>query len=153
MSTQKRFCSDEEALCILEKGSHGVLSTVSGEGQPYGVAVNYCFSRDENCIFFHGAAAGKKLDHIIINNKVSFLVVGFEQVIPEKLTTYYESAVVEGIAQIVSNENEKKEKLLSICKKFSPDTKNPDEIINQSAAKTAVVKISIMRITGKRNQG
>ena len=153
MSTQNRFISEKEARIILEKGSWGVLSTVSEDGQPYGTAVNYCYSEDENCIFFHAAASGKKLDHIKSNHKVSFLVVGFEQVIPEKLTTYYESAIAEGFARIVTDESEKKKKLLSISKKFAPDKKNIGETIDKSVAATAVVNIGIESITGKRNQG
>lgn len=151
MSTQKRFILKEEALLLLEHGSYGVLSTVSEDGQPYGIAVNYCYSADENCIFFHCAASGRKMDNILKNNKVSFAVIGSHQVIPEKLTTFYESVIAEGRAEIVANEDEKKEKLLSICKKFAPDQKGLDDIIKQGSAVTAVVKINIKSITGKRN--
>lgn len=152
MSTQKRFISKEEALVILEQGSYGVLSTASADGQPYGIAVNYCYSGYEDCIFFHCAAAGRKIDNILQNNMVSFVVIESPQVIPEKLTTYYESVVAQGRAQIVTDENEKKEKLLSICKKFAPGKKNIDEAVRQGSAATAVVKIRIDSITGKRNR-
>ena len=153
MSTQKRFTSKEEALVILEAGSYGILSTTSKDGQPYGVAVHYCYSKNENCIFFHCATAGRKIDNILQNNKVSFIVVGPYQVIPEKLTTYYESVIAEGNAQIVSDENEKKEKLLALCQKFAPSKKNTDEAVKQSSGVTAVVKINIGSVTGKRNRG
>ena len=153
MSTQKRFVSKEEAYALLEQGSYGVLSTVSPDGQPYGVALHYCFSKDENCIFFHCAAQGRKLDHISANRRVSFLVVGPSEVIPEKLTTRYESVFVEGDAVIVSDEDEKKEKLFSICGKFAPDKMDTGDIIAKSSAATAVVKVNIEKITGKRNRG
>jgi nitroimidazol reductase NimA-like FMN-containing flavoprotein (pyridoxamine 5'-phosphate oxidase superfamily) len=153
MSTQKRFISDKEALAILNAGSYGVLSTASRDGQPYGVAVNYYFSGDENCIFFHCAVSGRKIDNILENNKVSFIVTGPNEVIPEKLTTYYESVIVQGRAAIVSDEEEKKEKLLSICRKFAPHKKGLDEVIKQSSHATAVVKINIESISGKRNRG
>lgn len=153
MSTQKKFISKEEALVILEQGSYGVLSTASKDGQPYGIAVNYCYSRDEDCIFFHCADAGRKIDNILKNDKVSFVVIESPQVIPEKLTTHYESVVAQGRAQIVTDENEKKEKLLSICRKFAPGKNNIEEAIRQCSAVTAVVKINIDNITGKRSRG
>jgi nitroimidazol reductase NimA-like FMN-containing flavoprotein (pyridoxamine 5'-phosphate oxidase superfamily) len=153
MSTQKRFISEEEAYAILDRGSYGVLSTVSPDGQPYGIAVNYCCSEEEKCIFFHCAKEGRKLNHISENSRVAFLVVGPNEVIPEKLTTRFESVSVEGDAHIVSDENEKREILLAICRKFAPNKENIDDIITKSSAATAVVKINIQKISGKRNRG
>ena len=153
MSTQKRFMSEEEAYAILDRGSYGVLSTVSPDGQPYGIAVNYCCSKEEKCIFFHCAKEGRKMNHISENGRVAFLVVGPNEVIPEKLTTRYESVSVEGDAHIVTDENEKREILLAICRKFAPSKENIGDIIAKSSAATAVVKINIQKISGKRNRG
>jgi nitroimidazol reductase NimA-like FMN-containing flavoprotein (pyridoxamine 5'-phosphate oxidase superfamily) len=36
MTRQERQTTDEDALEILKKGEFGVLSTIDGEGQPYG---------------------------------------------------------------------------------------------------------------------
>ena len=139
MSTQKRFISEEEAYAILDRGSYGVLSTVSPDGQPYGIAVNYCCSKEEKCIFFHCAKEGRKMNHISENGRVAFLVVGPNE--------------VEGDAHIVTDENEKREILLAICRKFAPSKENIGDIIAKSSAATAVVKINIQKISGKRNRG
>ena len=75
MPKPNRLTSREDALNILEQGSYGILSTVSIDGQPYGVPVNYVYLKEENCIFFHCAMIGKKIDNMTANNKVSFTVV------------------------------------------------------------------------------
>jgi uncharacterized protein len=153
MSTQKRFIAEEAAQVILENGSHGILCTASPDGEPYGVPVNYCYAKEENCVYFHCAIAGRKLDNIRANRKVSFVVVGFEDVIPQKTTTYYESVMVFGEAQIVSDEKEKTDKLIALCQKYGTDGQITQAAIAKYLPATAVIKIQIQKITGKRNKG
>ena len=38
---KKRELSTEDTIKILQEGKEGVLSTISENGYPYGVAVNY----------------------------------------------------------------------------------------------------------------
>lgn len=151
MSTQKRFIPEEQARSILEKCSHGILCTISPDGEPYGVPVNYYYAKEENCVVFHCATAGRKLDNIMANSRVAFTVVGFEDVIPQKTTTHYESAMVFGTAEIVTDQKEKTDKLVVLCRKYG----TTETAIKASLAKylpaTEVVKIQIQKITGKRN--
>jgi len=63
-----------EAEAILAAGAYGVLSTVGEDGQPYGVPVSYTYKN--NCIYFHCAAVGHKIENIQNNPRVSFCVVG-----------------------------------------------------------------------------
>ena len=76
MRRKDRALSRQEALDILNKGEYGILSTVSADGQPYGTPINFCLIND--CIYFHCAKEGHKLDNISANSKVCFCVVGKE---------------------------------------------------------------------------
>ena len=152
MPRPQRLVSRETALDILKQASYGVLSTVSPEGQPYGIPVNYCFDESENCIFFHCATTGKKLDYITQNNRVSFTVVASEQVIPDRFTTHYESVVLSGRATLVSDRSEIIQRLLQLCDRFSPGISRRDEVIEKSLPAVAVCKVSIEEISGKRNR-
>lgn len=152
MNKPNRAISTDEALVILKTGKYGVLSTASTHCEPYGVPVNYCYSEQEHCIFFHCAKAGKKLDNIAENDRVSFVVIGYEAVVPERFITHYESVVVTGKAQIVHDDKEKTEKLLRLCGKFAPDVPNRrDEVIQKYLPAMVICKISIDAMTGKRN--
>ncbi len=153
MSTQKRFILKAEAQKILEDGSIGILSTVSPDGTPYGVPVHYCYSREENCIFFHCAREGRKIDNILFCAQVSFLVVGPYEVIPEKTTTRYESAIAFGEAEIVEDPQEKAAKLRTLCEKFAPGIPAiTDDAMLISCKNSHIVKIKLLSVTGKRNR-
>jgi len=142
-----RASAEGEARKLLEKGEYGVLSTVSGDGQPYGVPVNYACARE--FIYFHCATKGHKLDNLSGNNKVSFCVVGKTQVLPEQFATKYESAIVFGQALEVF-EDEKRLALLELVKKYSPEfIEKGRQYIESDERKTRVYKIAIEALTGK----
>ncbi|MGG7162352.1 pyridoxamine 5'-phosphate oxidase family protein [Clostridium ihumii] len=149
MRRKDKEIKNKEAMELLKKCDHGVLSTVDSNGYPYGVPISYVYKNDS--IYFHCAIEGKKLENILCNDKVSFCVVGDTKLIPEKFTFKYESVIVFGIASEV-NDNEKNEVLLELIKKYAEDyvEKGKEYIIN-SCAKTRVIKIDIEHISGKGN--
>ena len=115
MRRADRAISDSEAKSILEKGEFGILSTVSSEGQPYGVPMSHCYTG--NVIYFHCALEGHKLDNLSNNSRVSFCVVGKTEVLPESFATRYESASVFG-KEFELTGDEKHKGLLEIVKKY-----------------------------------
>lgn len=140
----------EETKELLQRAGVGVLSTVDEEGQPYGVPVNYVYDND-NTIYFHCAVEGHKLKNIKKNNQVCFTVYGENIVLAEKFTTTYESVVVFGRAEVVED-TEKIQALKLLVEKFSPGfMKEGLEYIQRAADRTLVLKISVDKMTGKRN--
>jgi nitroimidazol reductase NimA-like FMN-containing flavoprotein (pyridoxamine 5'-phosphate oxidase superfamily) len=124
-----------------------VLSTVSVDGQPYGVPVSYSYNGD--VIYFHCAVEGHKLENLSGNNKVSFCVVGKTRVLPGKFATNYESVIVFGKAFEVT-EDEKHRGLLELLKKYSPGFIDKGlRYIEGDGGKARVYKIVIEAMTGK----
>ncbi len=147
MRRADRAIPDSEAQQILQAGAYGVLSTVSADGQPYGVPVSYAYVGD--VIYFHCAPEGHKLDNLNHNNRVSFCVVGKTQVLPSKFATNYESAIVFGTAHEVVGD-EKHVGLVEILKKYSPDFMEKGErYIKGDSPKARVYKIVIESLSGK----
>jgi uncharacterized protein len=147
MRRSDRAVAESEAKEILSRGEYGVLSTVSADGQPYGVPVSYSYAGD--AIYFHCAVEGHKLDNIQANPRVSFCVVGRTEVIPADFGTHYESVIVFGSAAEVTGA-EKVEGLLELVKKYSPDYIPAGlQEIEKSGAKAKVYKITVETITGK----
>ena len=107
--------SNDEALDLLVDGEYGVLSTMGGDGQPYGVPLNYAYG--DNCIYFHCALTGHKIDNIEHNPKVSFCVIGDTKVLPSEFATEYVSVVVFGVASEVQGA-ERYDALLWILEKY-----------------------------------
>lgn len=136
-----------EAEEILASGAYGVLSTVGEDGQPYGVPVSYTYRN--NCIYFHCAAVGHKIENIQANPRVSFCVVGNTRVMPAERTVKYESAIAFGVASEVQGP-EKDDALLALLEKFSAEYIEEGKIvITKSGKTTTVIKIEINHISGK----
>ena len=110
---------DKETIEIIKKGSFGVLSTIGEDGFPYGVPLNYTYF--DNCICFHCAQKGHKIENIDVNNKVSFCVVTKSDVLANEFDTDYESAIAFGKATVVADDSEKKDILLSVLNKYSSE--------------------------------
>lgn len=147
MRRNDRALSESETKEILKKGEYGILSTVSIDGQPYGVPVSFSYSKD--VIYFHSAVDGHKLENLQGNNKVSFCIVGKTEVLPDKFGTKYESAIVFGEAFEVMGD-EKQEGFLELLKKYSPGfIEEGLQYIEKIGGKAKVYKILIKSITGK----
>lgn len=142
-----RAIPDSEAAGLLLAGEYGILSTVSADGQPYGVPVSYAYTGE--IIYFHCALEGHKLDNLNNNNRVSFCVVGKTQVLPDKFATRYESVIVFGRAAEVTGD-EKQAGLIELLKKYSPDfVAKGLRYIDGDGDQARVYKISVEAMTGK----
>jgi len=147
MRRKDRELGKEEIFEILKKGEYGIFSTISQNGYPYGLPVNYVYTNGS--IYFHCAVEGHKLDNIKNNDKVSFCVVGPTQILPDKFSTKYESVIVFGRAIEVSGD-EKNRALLELINKYSPDyIEQGKEYIQKKNKDSKVIKIKTEHITGK----
>jgi len=150
MRRKDRLIPDERARGVIEKCEYGVFITADKEGHPYGVALNHVLIEDK--IYFHCAHEGRKLDNIKENPNVSMTFVGRAEVLGEDYTTGYESVIIEGTAQMVTEKAEKKAILLAIGKRFSPfQDQEMDAYIDRFLEATAVGCINIEKISGKAN--
>jgi nitroimidazol reductase NimA-like FMN-containing flavoprotein (pyridoxamine 5'-phosphate oxidase superfamily) len=138
----------QKAIEILQNGSYGVLSTTGEDGYPYGIPLHYSYWN--NCIYFHCAKHGHKLENIDFTCRVSFCVVTKSDILARKFDTDYESVVVFGRAIVVTDASEKENILMSILNKYSADyIEAGKNYIKKFWDDTKVVKIIIDRMTGK----
>lgn len=137
--------SQEMVIALLARGQVGVFSTISENGYPYTIAVNYVYY--QNKIYFHCAKTGQKIDNIKENPKISFTVYDSVEVIGDELNTKYQSVVVFGKAKMIEPTEEI---LLELVKKYSNLPKEKvQSMINQEINITAIVEIEIEHLTGK----
>ena len=142
-----RAISEEEAMALLNRTEYGVLSTVSENGEPYGVPLNFCVI--DRGIYFHCAVEGRKIDNITHNKSVSFCAVGNTEVLPDKFGTKYESVIVSGQIEEVFDDT-KQTALESLLHKYSKNFFEKGlEYIQTLGGKTRVFKISINNLSGK----
>jgi|WetSurMetagenome_2_1015567.scaffolds.fasta_scaffold105479_2 uncharacterized protein len=146
-----RALTEDQAREILARAEHGVVATLGADGWPYAVPVNHVVSGD--VLYFHCAVEGHKLKNIAHEERVCFCAVADARVLPAKLSSLYESAVVFGRAALVTDPAEKRRALellaVRFCGALSPEA---EEAIATSASRTAVVRIRLERITGKAHR-
>ena len=138
--------SEDETLRILINGTTGVLALHGDNGYPYAVPVNYLF-RDGK-ILFHGALAGHKFDAMKRDDRVSFCVIGKDEIVPEKVTDYFRSVIVFGRVHTIDDPAEKREATLALGCRFSTE----EEVMKGfelAFPHVAMFEITIEHMTGK----
>jgi len=148
MRRKDKQIGTDEAIQLLNECEYGVLSTVGNDGQAYGVPLNYVYH--DNCIYFHCALKGHKIDNIDTNPKVSFCVIGNTKVLPSEFSTEFVSTVVFGVASEVQG-TERYDALVLLLEKLSPDfMEEGKKYIEKFDKATKVIKIDIQHISGKK---
>jgi nitroimidazol reductase NimA-like FMN-containing flavoprotein (pyridoxamine 5'-phosphate oxidase superfamily) len=141
-----------DALSLLSRAQVGRLSTINGDGFPYTVAVHFIY--ESGAFYFHCLPKGEKLDNIARSPKVCFEVDEMKRVLaqqtgdPCSADTSYESVVALGEAKILEAEGEKRKILESMIAKYTPERKGATIPLSRLQG-TAVVKITVTRMTGK----
>ena len=148
MRRQDRALSEAEARELLARCDYGVLASVDEDGWPYAVPVNHVLVGD--VLFIHCAPEGHKLRNLAHDARVSYCVVGTAKVLPEQLSTRYESAIAFGRVSAVQGTAEKRAALELLVRRLAPERLgDAGPYIDQHIVRTVVLRIGIERLTGK----
>ncbi|MEG2176736.1 MAG: pyridoxamine 5'-phosphate oxidase family protein [Oscillibacter sp.] len=139
----------EFAWGVVDTCEYAFLSMLAEDATPYGLPVTIV--RDGNCVYFHGAMAGRKADCLRKNPRVCLTCVGETEMVQAEFTTLFSSAVAFGTAVELEGESEKIAALRLLCQRHTPDAMADfDGAVAQSIAHTAVWKITVEEISGKQ---
>ena len=147
----KQQLTQEECEKILERGRTGVLAVLGDDGYPYTVPINYYYT--DGKIYLHCAKSGHKLDAIRSNPKVSFCVVERDDILQEKFTTLFKSAVAFGKAEILADKEEMRSSVTALAEKYCSDFL--DEVpaeVERGFEILCMIKINIEHLTGKQGK-
>ncbi len=134
-----------ETYKLLENGIEGVLGTISDNGYPYTVVLNYVYFNGK--VYFHCAKEGHKLENIKHHDKVSFTVYDNVEVLGNQLNTLYNSLTLFGRAKRIDTSHEV---LMEFIKKYSNiDSDLASHMINKEINDTAIIEVEIDHISGK----
>lgn len=156
---------DREILLeILHSCEYGTLCLQDGE-KPYGVPLNFAWHED--CIVFHGANEGKKIELISKNPNALFNVVKPYSFIPSyysgtksacPATQFFASITIEGVVNEITDLTQKASALNALMEKMQPEKKyetieasNP--IYKKMVEKTAVFMLEVFSISTKIKAG
>jgi len=143
----KSIMTKEDTIKLLKQCEEGVLGTIGINGYPHTVPVNYVLFNDK--IYLHSAKEGYKLTNIKANPKVSFTVYDNVNIIEERFTTNYQSAICYGKAKIIPGN---KEVLTELIKKYSSSFISEGiKYVDKSFDTTYLVEITLEHMTGKES--
>lgn len=146
---QDRLLEEAKAKALLQSGEYGVLSLALPSNEPYGIPMNYVWDGN-NCLYFHCAVDGRKLELIKSNPLASFCVVGATNVVPSKFSTGYESLVLKGRVAIGLDNQEKHKGLHLLINKYSSAHREAGgNYIDKLFEQTEVIRFDIEEASGK----
>ena len=150
------MCSDC-ALNFMDNAPYITVGMTDCDGMPYSVPLSLART-DEKTFYFHCATEGKKLD--ILREKPHVCLTAVSKCKPTvgpkdgSFTLEFKSAIAFGKAEIVADDNEKREALRAICQRFLPHHMDAfNAAVARSMSRTAVVRITLTEPpVGKRKQ-
>ena len=151
MRRKDREMDQAFALGVLDRCDYMTLAMRDGQGDPYCIPVSAV--RDGDVLYFHCAPEGEKVDCLRACPQVCLSAVGETRLMPEEFSTEYESAVVRGTAEEVTEEREKIHALRLICLRYAQSNMAGfDAAIARSLSRTGIWKITMEQVTGKRKK-
>jgi len=140
--------SIEETYEIVDANKYAVVSLVDADGLPYGVALDY-IHRD-NCLYFHGAQEGRKIEAMKANPRACAVILGETTIVPEKFGRRYVSVVAEGPIELINDAEFKRQVMKWVVENNSPDNLEKGyTIIERMLEHVLVYKMEIEKISGK----
>lgn len=146
-----REMSAEFAWGIVDKCEYMTVAMVDEDGAPYCVPITPI--RMGDCVYFHSAKLGRKTDLLRQRPQVCISCVGDTHRLTDQFTTEFESAVLFGEAAEVTEGAEKIAALRALCQRHTPaHMAHFDEEIARSLSRTAIWRVRVTSITGKRKK-
>jgi nitroimidazol reductase NimA-like FMN-containing flavoprotein (pyridoxamine 5'-phosphate oxidase superfamily) len=144
--------AESELREILEHGKYATIA-LCRENEPYSVPLSYGYDAGRNCLYFHCAAKGLKLDFIRQNPKACVTIVEDRGYISGDCDHAFRSLVIRGEMRLVDDQKVKRQAIAVLFRQLEPD---PEYIRRRSVAadgtydNVGILRLDIREITGKQ---
>jgi nitroimidazol reductase NimA-like FMN-containing flavoprotein (pyridoxamine 5'-phosphate oxidase superfamily) len=149
MRREEREIKDRETLESIIMRAKVCRLALSGNDHPYVVPLNFGFR--DNCLYFHSAGEGRKIDMIRENSNVCFeLDVDAELIEAESACEWgmrYQSVIGFGRASLLDDHDEKRRALSIIMEHYSVGSQF--EYHPKLIDSVVIIKVPIESMTGK----
>lgn len=151
MRKKEKEIRDEDTIQYVIKRATVCRIGLSENKVPYIVPMNFGYK--DNCLYFHSAREGKKIDMIRRNNNVCFEFDVDNEIVkgedPCGWSMNYYSIIGFGKAYLLEGFEEKRRALDTIMEHYSGKSsfEYPEEAVNNAA----IIKVEIESMTGKKS--
>lgn len=142
----------DEIYAIIREQAYMTLAMCC-EDQPYLVTMNYGFDSHNNCLYFHCANEGKKLDYLRSNPKVWGQIIEDGGYVVGECDHAYRCIEFDGVVDFLISYEEKKHALDIMIDHIEPDPEPLKQrmVTEKRAAGVTIGRVKIHKITGKKN--
>jgi nitroimidazol reductase NimA-like FMN-containing flavoprotein (pyridoxamine 5'-phosphate oxidase superfamily) len=144
-----------EEPAILKKilrSANYVTLAMSMNNQPYLVSLSHVYDEKNNCIYFHCASEGKKLEYLKMNNRVwgqALLEYGYFG--GEECDHLYASVHFSGRVTFLEDTEEKLQAMTLMMNHVKKKTETTKSFEHHRLDKTKIGRIDIEDLSGKKS--
>ena len=150
---EKEISEKNEMLAILENAKY-ITIAMCADNEPYLVTLSHGYDRERNCIYFHCAREGKKIDILKEQNKVWGQALMDKGYVQGSCDHLYATTQFMGRVTFVENSDEKKHALEIMINALEDDPqKVPDtQLTEKSIEGVQIGRINIEYMSGKKSE-
>lgn len=147
----KEILNKEELYSIMEEAKVCRLG-LARNNKPYVIPLNFGYKDD--CLYFHSAKQGKKIDILKENDRVGFEIDILRNIrkadTPCEFGTTYSSIIGQGKGEIINDIQEKRKGLEIIINHYSSeeDYKFQEKMLKR----IVIIKVRIEELSGKKSE-
>jgi nitroimidazol reductase NimA-like FMN-containing flavoprotein (pyridoxamine 5'-phosphate oxidase superfamily) len=156
MRRQDKEITDPVVLKKILKSTKYVTIALSLDNQPYLVSLSHGYDENRNCIYFHCAKEGKKLDYLKSNNQIwgqALLDCGYSE---GECNHFFASVHFQGKVTLIDKPEEKRQALECMTRQLD---KNPEPLVAkipkidpERLKGTVLGRIDIDYMSGKKSK-
>lgn len=119
---RNEILAEDEKRALIKSGNH-ITIALCDKDLPYIITMSYGYDEEKNCLYFHCANKGDKLDYIKNNPNACATIIKDNGYMETKCDHDYESLVIRGKMVIVTDLDEKKHGLQVLLNHLEKDPK------------------------------
>ena len=148
---EKAIENKEEMISILEKTKY-ITIAMCQDDVPYLVTLSHGYDREKNCIYFHCARKGKKVDILSKHNTVWGQAIDDHGYAEGACDHLYATTQFKGQVTFIEETKEKEHALRVMINSLEPDPQAviDDQITEKSVQRVHIGRIDIEYMSGKK---
>jgi nitroimidazol reductase NimA-like FMN-containing flavoprotein (pyridoxamine 5'-phosphate oxidase superfamily) len=148
---EKEIKSKDEMIAILESAKY-VTIAMSAENEPYIATLSHGYDKEKNCIYFHCAQEGKKVDILLQNNVVWGQALDDHGYVDGSCDHLYATIQFRGKVTFVKDSSEKRHALSVMIHQLEldPQKVREEQVTEKSVERVNIGRIDINYMSGKK---
>ncbi len=139
---EKAIEKKSEMIALLKQAKYIHIAMCS-QNEPYLIALSHGYDDNRNCIYFHCAKEGKKIDILKENDIVWGQALVDHGYVQGKCDHLYSTTQFRGKVTFLTDIEEKRRALHVMINQLE---ENPDEVIKEQITENSLIRVNIGRI-------